>query len=198
MIIKKKTHTLTESLINDERFNKSAPYKLDISNLSSKDSKLIEENLRTTLDNCTWAVIPGTDTLINMVSIRQMIRGVLSYINFHFKFLFQYANSLKIVYTFNVPTMATDGFRVLINPGFVKWLYDTAQVGGVMFVFVHELFHCLVDHPARMKKDGRYLSNHSIANEAADNEINYLIEQLTDEEGEVMFEDATEICGGCL
>lgn len=88
MIIKKKTHTLTESLINDERFNKSAPYKLYISNLASKDAKLIEENLRTTLDNCTWAVIPGTDTLINMVSIRQMIRGILSYINFHFKFLF--------------------------------------------------------------------------------------------------------------
>ena len=42
----------------------------------------------------------------------------------------------------DIPTMATDGFRVLYNPKFVV----EESLSNIKFVLAHEVFHCLLGH----------------------------------------------------
>jgi len=70
-------------------------------------------------------------------------------------------------YTDEIPTMATDGVRLLINPEFVSTL-DDAEIRGV---FVHEVLHNALGHPWR--KGDR---NHQKCNMAMDYAINLEID----------------------
>ncbi len=63
----------------------------------------------------------------------------------------KYLGALPILYTFNVPTMATDGKFIYINPGFVMELYKMCgeTVRGISFVLLHEVYHNLFLHMQR-------------------------------------------------
>lgn len=65
-----------------------------------------------------------------------------------------------------VPTAATDGTRVLFNPGFIRGLDDAE----LMFLVAHECFHPMLEHNYRRgNRDPR------LWNMAADYVINYLL-----------------------
>jgi predicted metal-dependent peptidase len=71
---------------------------------------------------------------------------------------------LKRVYTFAVPTMATDGARLYVNPIFVLKLTK----GGLRTVLAHEVSHCALRHFDRL--EGRDLDRW---NRATDFRINF-------------------------
>ena len=56
--------------------------------------------------------------------------------------------ALPIVYTFYVPTMATDGSHIFINPGFVMQLLEWCGESpvGVAFVIIREVYHNIFKH----------------------------------------------------
>lgn len=74
-----------------------------------------------------------------------------------------FANKLRHVYTFRVPTQATDGLRILINPQFTYNL----DLTGKVFVMAHEIMHCLLNHLRRGRGHDPEKSNI-----AADYEVN--------------------------
>lgn len=79
------------------------------------------------------------------------------------------ASKLRIIYTDKVPTQATNGCDLLINPEWTSKLDFTSKV----FVLAHEIFHCMLNHPRRLEG-----LNPAIANMAADYEVNLLIERM--------------------
>jgi len=91
----------------------------------------------------------------------------------------KYLGALPILYTFNVPTMATDGKFIYINPGFVMELYKMTgeTVMGISFVLLHEVYHNLFLHMQREQADPAHFTDHDRANDAQDYEINLVIEQ---------------------
>lgn len=110
---------------------------------------------------------------------------IVSYVNNACKILYDltdkgviapFLDALPIIYTFQVPTMATDGSRILINPGFVLELIKLAGIGGVAFVILHEVYHNVFKHAARELADPVKFSDHEKANAAQDYEINWIIE----------------------
>jgi predicted metal-dependent peptidase len=66
----------------------------------------------------------------------------------------------------DLPTMATDGRRIVYNPGFVQRL-TPAELEGVL---AHEVMHCALAHHCR-----RCTRNPRIWNEAADYAVNPLL-----------------------
>lgn len=89
-----------------------------------------------------------------------------------------FLDALPIIYTFQVDTMATDGSRILINPGFVMELVRRCGNSpvGVAFVILHEVYHNVFKHAAREAADPVKFSDHDKANVAQDLEINWIIE----------------------
>jgi predicted metal-dependent peptidase len=130
--------------------------------------------------------------------------------------------ALPIVYTFYVPTMATDGSHIFINPGFVmtllEWCDDSPV--GVAFVLIHEVYHNIFKHQEREAQIADKATDHRKANRAQDYEINWVIEHsypdkiifhdmeeedimdsdLVDENGEraQLFTGITEACKGLI
>lgn len=130
--------------------------------------------------------------------------------------------ALPIVYTFYVPTMATDGSHIFINPGFVmqllEWCDDSPV--GVAFVLIHEVYHNIFKHQEREAQVADKVTDHRKANRAQDYEINWVIEHsypdkiifhdmeeedlmdsdLVDENGEraQLFAGITEACKGLI
>lgn len=90
----------------------------------------------------------------------------------------KYLTALPIIYTFQIPTMATDKKFIYINPGFVMTLFEKAghTVVGIAFVIIHEVYHNLFMHADRENADPARFSDHAKANMAQDYEINWAIE----------------------
>ena len=74
---------------------------------------------------------------------------------------------LRRSYVDDIPTMATDGVRLLISPAFVATLEDS-EIRGVL---VHEAMHCALGHPWR---EGD--RDHEKSNRAMDYAINLEID----------------------
>jgi predicted metal-dependent peptidase len=53
---------------------------------------------------------------------------------------------MREVYTLDVPTAATDGRNIFINPEYIAGLKPPERV----FVFAHEVYHVIMRHPQRM------------------------------------------------
>lgn len=128
--------------------------------------------------------------------------------------------ALPIVYTFYVPTMATDGGHIFINPGFVMQLLEWCDESpvGVAFVILHEVYHNIFKHKEREAQVADKVTDHYKANIAQDYEINWVIEHsypdkiifhdmededlmdsdLVDENGNraQLFAGITELCKG--
>jgi predicted metal-dependent peptidase len=77
-----------------------------------------------------------------------------------------YVHRFTPIYTWLVPTMATDGTRLFVNPMFANKLTWEQKI----FVIIHEIMHCVLLHMQRIK--GR---NPKIFNYAGDYEINAII-----------------------
>jgi predicted metal-dependent peptidase len=77
-----------------------------------------------------------------------------------------YVHNFTPIYTWLVPTMATDGIRLFVNPLFAQKLTWHQKI----FVLIHEIMHCVLLHMERLK--GR---DPKLFNIAGDFEINDLI-----------------------
>ena len=122
----------------------------------------------------------------------------------------------SIIWTFEVPTAATDGIRVFFNPAFADRLFsldselinkraknnpniDPDEINGTMFQFVliHEIYHQIYRHMHRIRmkpETSSATSNRAImdlANISCDVEINRDIEYQLPQ-----FEGCTELLGG--
>ncbi|NJO90551.1 MAG: hypothetical protein HC831_17505, partial [Chloroflexia bacterium] len=77
-----------------------------------------------------------------------------------------YIHEFRPIYTWVVPTMATDGIRLFVNPQFANELSWEAKI----FVIIHEIMHCVLDHMGRTGTRDPQKSNI-----AADYEVNGVI-----------------------
>lgn len=77
-------------------------------------------------------------------------------------------------FTTDIPTAATDGRRIYINPAYIATLKPAEGV----FVYAHEMYHAIMQHPQRMKaykaagKLGAHDYDQHFANQCADYCIN--------------------------
>ena len=125
-----------------------------------------------------------------------------------------YLISLPIVYTFSIPTMATDGSHIFINPGFVLELLRVCDNNpiGIAFVITHEIYHVLFKHQERRANRLTEFPDVRRANMAMDYEINWVIEHAYpmndddnpsenfDENGNriQIFDGITKACSGLI
>jgi predicted metal-dependent peptidase len=77
-----------------------------------------------------------------------------------------YIHNFVPIYTWLVPTMATDGTRLFVNPSFADELDWHAKI----FVILHEIMHCILLHTKRGKD-----FDPEVSNIAADYEVNALL-----------------------
>lgn len=105
-----------------------------------------------------------------IVAAENDLARAASFIMGKYKFFAELIFKLKPVFTREVPTMATDGKRIFINPEFCATLTDKQ----VQFVVCHEILHNVMGHFSRMA--GR---DHELWNIATDLEINpFLVDEL--------------------
>lgn len=84
-----------------------------------------------------------------------------------------FVSKLRFVYTFRVPTQATDGYNIFINPQFTTHM----DLTGKTFVLAHEIMHCLLNHHRR----GIDLGHDPMkSNIAADYEVNITLAEDLD------------------
>ena len=76
-----------------------------------------------------------------------------------------FVSKLRFIYTFRVPTQATDGYNIFINPQFTSHL----DLTGKTFVLAHEIMHNLLNHLRRARELGHDSEKSNIA---ADYEVN--------------------------
>ncbi len=105
-------------------------------------------------------------TKINVKELMSEIKTAYALVSAKYPFFAEGLYSLQTIYTWMVPTMATDGTRLFINPKFGSELTVKEKV----FVLTHEVLHCLLDHMTRMKGKDQLKFN-----KAADYEINGLL-----------------------
>jgi len=115
------------------------------------------------LEDQDWVINPNTGNKIDMKKLLTDQRIALAQVCSAYPFFEVLLNNLTWIYTFQVPTQATDGTRLLVNPEF------TANLSLKMkcFVMMHEVMHCALDHMSRGKGHDPYKSN-----VAADYEVN--------------------------
>ena len=119
------------------------------------------------LEDQDWVINPNTGNKIDMKKLLTEQRLAMIYIDTNFPFFSSLLRNLKWIYTFQVPTQATDGTRLLVNPEFTSNL----SIKMKAFVMMHEVMHCALDHMARGKSHDPHKSN-----VAADYEVNGLLE----------------------
>lgn len=105
-------------------------------------------------------------TVIDMVHVLDDQARAMAALNHLAPMLGGFISKLRFIYTFRVPTQATDGYNVFVNPQFTASL-DLAQK---TFVMAHEIMHCLLNHMRR----GSGLDPQK-SNVAADYEVNYTL-----------------------
>ena len=122
-----------------------------------------------------WMEDPITKTkpykipMKKLLSVQSQARSALNNITFAF-----FTNTLakfETCYTFRVPTQATDGFTLYINPAFTWDMYMKMGKDGLLacaFVMAHECMHSILNHNIRVIKD----IDQYTANVAADYEVN--------------------------
>lgn len=118
------------------------------------------------LDEQEFVINPNTGNKIDMKKLLTEQRLAMIYIDSNFPFFSSLLRNLTWIYTFQVPTQATDGTRLLVNPEFTSKL----SIKMKAFVMMHEVMHCALDHMARGKNH-----DHTLSNNAADYEVNALL-----------------------
>ena len=103
---------------------------------------------------------------INMRELRTEMESAKTAIVSQSPLFAPYVHNFTPIYTWLIPTMATDGIRLFVNPSFANKLSWHQKI----FVIIHEIMHCVLLHMERLK--GR---DPKIFNVAGDFEINDLI-----------------------
>jgi len=110
-----------------------------------------------------------------------------------YKFFGEFIYKFRILYTYRVPTMATDGKNFFINPLFCSTLNDKS----IVFVLCHEILHNVLVHFLRRENMD---AEHTRWNHATDHEINlmlieegFLTKQQVDELGGLADEQYKEM-----
>lgn len=119
------------------------------------------------LEEQKYVINPNTGNKIDMEKLLKDQQLALIYISNNFPFFMSLLKKLNWIYTFQVPTQATDGTRLLVNPEFTSEL----PIRMKAFVMMHEVMHCALDHMMRGKGH-----DHARSNAAADYEVNGLLE----------------------
>ena len=119
------------------------------------------------LEDQDWVINPNTGNRIDMKKLLKEQQLALVYIDSNYPFFSSLLKNLTWIYTFQVPTQATDGTRLLVNPEFTAGL----SIRMKAFVMMHEVMHCALDHMARGKGHDPEKSNI-----AADYEVNGQLE----------------------
>ena len=119
------------------------------------------------LEDQEFVINPNTGKKIDMKKLLTEQRLAMIYIDSNFPFFSSLLRNLRWIYTFQVPTQATDGTRLLVNPEFTAGLTIKMKA----FVMMHEVMHCALDHMARGKNH-----DHNRSNIAADYEVNGQLE----------------------
>lgn len=128
--------------------------------------------------NSDEAVVIGPDgKTYNMQGIKENVKFIYTAIVREYPALSYFIAMLEPVYTFDVPTMATDGFNIYINPFFYVKLQSIAPYLAPTYVILHELYHNLLCHMKREKERGGEFPNHRKCNYAQDEEINNILEE---------------------
>lgn len=140
-------------------------------------------------DNPT--VIGPDGKAYNMEGIRDNVKFIYSMIVKEYPALSYFLALLQPVYTFDVPTMATDGYHIFINPKFYVELQTKKPFLAPTFVILHELYHNLLCHAKREEQRGGEFPSHTKCNLAQDHEINNLLEDQ-----DPGFADITQLIGG--
>jgi len=100
-------------------------------------------------------VSPLTGETVDMKKIRENIDFVRGSVYSHNPCFGALLDNLNFIYTFDVPTQATDGTRLFINP---EWSSDLNDA-ELRFIMIHELMHCVFNHVRRGISHNRMLSN---------------------------------------
>ena len=100
-------------------------------------------------------VSPHTGATVDMKKIRDNIDFVRGSVYSHNPCFGALLDNLNFIYTFDVPTQATDGTRLFINP---EWSSDLNDA-ELRFIMIHELMHCVFNHVRRGLSHNRMLSN---------------------------------------
>lgn len=91
-------------------------------------------------------------------------------------------DKLNVMWGVNIPTMATDGYNLYINPCFV-W-YDLLHNGNMSYVrnitavLGHEMMHVFLNHRRRFESTGLSPEDHDRSNIAMDYEVNDTLVEL--------------------
>lgn len=142
--------------------------------------------------NSKEAIIIGPDKkTYNMQGIKDNLKFVYNMIVKEYPALSYFISLLKPVYTFDVPTMATDGFHIFINPYFYVKLQSIKPFLAPTYVILHELYHNLLCHFRREQESGGKFPNHLKCNYAQDEEINNMLERQ-----DPGFKGLTKLIGG--
>jgi hypothetical protein len=138
-----------------------------------------------------------------MVAAKADCERAATFMMTKFKFFGEFIYRMRWIYTYDpdVPTMATDGLTIYINPNFCASLTSNE----VLFVLCHEILHNVMSHFIRERSFlGAKPSsgNHSKWNMAADYEINpMVVDALVEKNGEYLikpehFKDPKAFGGG--
>lgn len=136
--------------------------KPDIKKIDPSQVTIVKDTIKP-LGELDSAIDPNTGIEVNIKDVRERVdvaRGSVHAMNPCFGALLEYVN---FIYTFDIPTQATDGTRLFINPTWTSMLTD----GEIRFVMIHELLHCVFNHLKRGRGHDKRL-----ANIAADFEVN--------------------------
>jgi len=146
----------------NENQEKNGTRKPDLTKIDPSQVTIVKDTIKP-LGELDTAIDPNTGIEVNIRDVRERVdvaRGSVHAMNPCFGALLEYVN---FIYTFDVPTQATDGTRLFINPTWTNTLTD----GEIRFVMIHELLHCVFNHLKRGRGHDKRL-----ANIAADFEVN--------------------------
>jgi predicted metal-dependent peptidase len=115
-------------------------------------------------------------TKIDMAHLKREMESAKTAIVSQSPLFAPYVHNFVPIYTWLVPTMATDGARLFVNPLFANKLEWVEKI----FVIIHEIMHCVLLHMERMKTRDAMVAGpdgqtSSLFNIAADFEINAII-----------------------
>ena len=151
--------------------------------------------------NPIWIKKDGT--AVDMDTVVMVVEAVMQDLAQYFPSVERIMKHKDIIYTDNpyVPTMATDGVSIFINPAFAEQLINMDEDKGplyVEFVLIHEALHILFDHCNKHMENLDKYSDAEIVNMAQDYEINYTIENFMRQgPGTAPFKGITDALGGC-
>ena len=106
-----------------------------------------------------------------MANAKDDVERCIAVIMGKFKFFGEFIYNCRFLYTYKVPTMATDGKNIFVNPKFCGSLTDKQ----IVFVLCHEVLHNVMIHFLREKAHN--VDDHERWNYAADYEINPMLVQ---------------------